>query len=214
MDETALTSESSEERPTRPRHVRTVLVLCGLALVPGSGASAQQVVERIDDQLALARVCASEIGFGGAPDECAAIHDVLSRRASRWDTSLSWAARTYSNRVFDRDRRDGRAYIAHLRPDGRRPEGWPEVTTVRRGGASRVVRHAPWGAFRERWLGLYEAAGRIVRGEIRSPCRDAVDHWGMRHGVDMERARRAGWLEVDCGPTRNAFWHVPRAQEG
>lgn len=214
MDETAMTSPTAEaERPTKPRHVRTVLVLCGLALAPAGDAVAQHR-ERIDDQLALARVCASEIGFSGAFDECAAIHDVLTRRASRWDTTVAWAARAYSNRVFDRERRDRRAWIAHLRPDGRRPDGWPEMTTVRRGGASRVVRHAPWGAYRDRWLELYEAAGRIVRGEIRSPCRGAVDHWGMRHGVDMERARRAGWTEVECGGTRNAFWRVPRRAEG
>lgn len=33
----------------------------------------------------------------------------------------------------------------------------------------------------------------------------------MRSGIDHERATRAGWLEVDCGETRNAFWLVPRA---
>lgn len=212
MNEILLTPEPARERSERPRAVRTVLVLCGLALVPGARAGAQH--ERIDDQLALARVCASEIGLSGSALECAAIHDVLARRARRWDTTLAWAARTYSDRVFDRERRDRRAWIAHLRPDGRMPAGWPETTTVRRDGAERVVRHAPWGAFRRRWLRLYGEAGRIVRGEIASPCQASVDHWGMRHGIDMERARRAGWSEVDCGPTRNAFWHVPRRDEG
>jgi hypothetical protein len=48
-----------------------------------------------------------------------------------------------------------------------------------------------------------------VRGEIESPCVGRVDHWGMRSGIDWERARRAGWEEVDCGDTRNAFWRVP-----
>lgn len=169
---------------------------------------------RVDAQLALARVCASEIGLSGSPEECAAIHDVLSRRAERWNSSLTWAARAYSNRVFDAERSDTRAWVAHLRPDGGRPDGWPTRVTLRRRGEARVVRHAPWGAYRDRWLALYEAAGRIVRGEIESPCAGRVDHWGMRSGVDWERAQRAGWEEVDCGDTRNAFWRVPERQEG
>jgi hypothetical protein len=190
-----------------------VLVLCGLALVPGAEATAQYE-PRITDQLALARVCASELGFDGAVEECAAIHQVLTGRARRLETSFRSAARIYSDRVFDRERRDTRAYVAGLRPDGRRPSGWPDLVTVRRGGVSRVVRHAPWGHYRARWLRLYEDAGRIVRGEVTSPCQGEVDHWGMRHGVDMERARRAGWTEVDCGPTNNAFWRVPRRADG
>jgi hypothetical protein len=150
---------------------RVALVLAGgLALVPGgapaeaqpedrvghspSSAGAETAPERVDAQLALARVCASEIGLSGAPAECAAIHDVLSRRAGRWGSSLTWAARAYSTRVFDRGRQDPRAWIAHLRPDGRAPDGWPEVVAVRRGGQVQQVQHAPWGAYRDRWLRL------------------------------------------------------------
>jgi hypothetical protein len=203
-------------RRTR-RGRRVALVLCGLALLPGASPSSQaraQRAERITDQLALARVCASEAGLSGTPEECAAIHDVLARKARRWDARLPWAAQAYSSRVFDRDRRDGRAWIAYLRPDGREPSNWPDVVTVRRRGETVSVRHAPWGAFRDRWLTLYEAAGRIVRGEIPSPCAGPVDHWGMRHGIDFERAQRAGWTEVDCGQTRNAFWAIPERGQG
>lgn len=224
------TTGSRHHRPRRGK-TRVALVLAGgLALVPGAGATevaAQQteVVERVeprsdrreprvDSQLALARVCASEIGLTGEPSECAAIHDVLTRRAERSRASLLWMARAYSNRVFDRDRRDARAWVAHLRPDGRRPDGWPTVVTVRRRGEVRTVRYAPWAAYRERWLALYDAAGLIVQGEIRSQCEAPVDHWGARHGVDWERAQRAGWEEVDCGDTRNAFWRVPPRDQG
>ncbi|MDQ3037746.1 MAG: hypothetical protein M3Y87_35460 [Myxococcota bacterium] len=217
-------------RPRR-RNTRVALVLAGgLALVPGgSELVAAQPVEsattevrtessrpepRVTPQLAMARICASEIGLTGSPEECAAIHDVLSRRAERQGMPFTWMARAYSSRVFDVDRSDPRAWIAHLRPDGRAPAGWPSEVRVRRGGETRVVRHAPWGAYRERWLTLYEAAGRVVRGEITSPCEGRVDHWGMRSGIDWERARRAGWDEVNCGETRNAFWRVPDRHQG
>ncbi|UJR81163.1 Hypothetical protein I5071_32160 [Sandaracinus amylolyticus] len=225
------TTRTAGSRHTRRRRgkTRVALVLAGgLALGAGSsaGVEAQQTElvstteraaarpERVDAQLALARVCASEIGLSGTPEECAAIHDVLTSRARRAGASFTWAARAYSNRVFDRERRDPRAWVAHLRRDGRRPDGWPSVITIRRRGEARVVRHAPWGAYRDRWLALYDAAGRIVRGELMSQCEGPVDHWGMRSGVDWERAQRAGWEEVRCGETRNAFWRVPPRDQG
>jgi hypothetical protein len=202
--------DTDPEAPSRRRARRAALVFCGLALVPTpSIAEAQAVTEYISPQLALARVCASEIGLTGSPEECAAIHSVIRRRADRMGWSFIWAIRAYSTRVFDRERSDPRQWVAHLRADGRQPAGWPTSITVRRRGEARVVRHAPWGAYRERWLTLYRAAGQIVRGEIHPQCQRPVDHWGMRHGVDFERAQRAGWDEVDCGETRNAFWAVP-----
>lgn len=167
---------------------------------------------RITDQLALARVCASEIGLhwvvpaAGATTpaflECAAIARVLRGRAS----SIRSGAQRYSRRVFDRTRAGRRAWLVHLRPDGRRPLHWPDA------------RVANWSYSRRRWLALYEAAGRIVRGELVDVCASDIDHWGMRSGVDLERAVRFGWTEVDCAAgdavTRNAFWHVPRREEG
>lgn len=164
---------------------------------------------RDTDQLALARVCASEVGLRGSHEECAAIADVLRLRASRYEMTLSAMARVYSDRVFDTERRDGRAWLAHLSANGREPAQWPELVTVRRRGEVRVMRHAPWAAYQSDWESLYEAAGRIVSGELRSRCEAPAEHWGMRHGIDMERARRAGWEEVDCGDTRNAFWRTP-----
>lgn len=204
------TSEAERRGALRGRASIAIVVSC-LTLLHGDPVDAQPAprAPRISDQLALARVCASEVGLSGSPEECAAIHEVLSQLADRWEASVAWAARTYSNRVFSPDRRDPRAWVAGLRPDGRRPANWPQRVHVRRDGVERVVQHAPWAAFRDRWLGLYETAGRIVRREIRSQCREQPHHWGMRHGVDLERAQRAGWREIDCGETRNAFWLVP-----
>lgn len=156
---------------------------------------------RIGDQLALARVCASEVGIRIVNEasirECAAIAAVLRGRSS----GIESGARRYSGRVFDLERRDRRAYVAFLRPDGREPAHWPAYGT-------RGRRHAPWGAFRDRWLALYHAAGEIVQGRLEHACSSVPDHWGARYGVDLERARRAGWTEADCGETRNAFWLV------
>jgi hypothetical protein len=231
MTDFAFSSDGKGRARRRRRSTRVALVLAGgLALVPGASSAvyaqpAEQTAAtepratsrfepRVTPQLAMARICASEIGLTGSAEECAAIHDVLSRRAERLGMTFITMARAYSGRVFDPERSDPRAWIAHLRPDGRTPTGWPTEVRVRRGGETQVVRHAPWGAYRGRWLTLYEAAGQVVRGEIESPCEGPVDHWGMRSGVDWERARRAGWDEVNCGETRNAFWRVPARDQG
>ncbi len=184
------------------------LAALGLASVVATEAHAQPTID-IDDQLALARVCASEAGLDASAAECAAIHQVLDRRARRLHTSLTDAARAYSTRVFDPARRDARAWLAHLRPDGTEPARWPTMIVALREGVHRVLPHAPWEVFRVRWLRLYADAGRVVRGQQPCPCEFPVDHWGMRSGIDLERAQRAGWVEVSCGPTRNAFWRIP-----
>lgn len=172
--------------------------------------------ERVSPQLALARICASEIGLTGSAEECAAIAAVLQRRSELRGWTFITAAQLYSSRVFDRERQDGRAWIAFLDPRGRTPERWPTEVVVR----GERQPHAPWGAFRERWLALYVNAGRVLAGEIPSACGDATsDHWGMRTGLDLERATRAGWTLLDCrlpdgSLTRNAFWSVSPPAEG
>lgn len=204
-------TKSFEFFRSTPTRLGFALVVSGMVISapsPTHRARAQQRPERISDQLALARICASEVGFYGDHEECAAIHQVLRRRAERLGFRFITAARAYSGRVFDTDRRDPRAYVAHLRPDGRRPALWPTISVTRRRGQTIVRPHAPWTAFRDRWLALYEAAGRIVRGELASECQTPPDHWGMRGGIDLERARRAGWVEIDCGETANAFWSI------
>lgn len=172
--------------------------LCGLAAVPVVAQG------RVSDQLAVSRVCASEIGLTGEHEECAAIHAVLRGRADRAGISLVAMARAYSSRVFDLDRSDPRRWVAHLRVDGREPAGWPDV--------------ASWSHHRPRWLALYEAAGAILRGELEHGCEaGALDYWGMslEGSIDMRRAERAGWTRVECPESyRNAYWRVERGGEG
>lgn len=145
------------------------------------------------DVLRLARICASEAGLRITPD-CAAIHAVLIDRARRMGISYRRAACAYSTRTCTRSRDDERAWIAHLRSDGRRPERWPA--------------QASWRRQRGAWLSLLEHAGHVLRGDVAADC--APHHWGMPRGIDLRRARLAGWTRIDCGETRNAFWRVPR----
>ncbi|MFW6086401.1 MAG: hypothetical protein ACODAG_04290 [Myxococcota bacterium] len=165
-----------------------VLLVAGALVVPAVRA---EQPPRPPDQLALAKVCASEASIQTETDDCAAIAQVLRRRAR--GSSLGAMARAYSSRVFDRSRGDGRRWIAHLGPTGVQPEGWPE--------------RLPWAStWRARWMALYRHAGAILRGEVPSPCERPPDHWGG--DMDDWRARKAGWFPVDCGQTLNHFWAV------
>ena len=165
------------------------LTVIALAMVAALPAAAQEYTAR--DQLALARVCASEVGLE-VTAECAAIHEVLADRARRIGFSYHAAVCAYSTRTCRRSRQDARGWIAWLRPDGRRPRGWPQA--------------ASWARHRRRWLELYDHAGAVLRGDVDSPCTEPPDHWGG--AMDDWRARMAGWTRVQCGPTRNRFWSI------
>lgn len=168
------------------------LVAVATATAPGAHAQRRDP----DAEVSLARVAASECGLLCADEEVAAIASVLRARCPR--CTLTTVARLYSSRVFDPSRRDTRAWVAHLRRDARQPSMWPAS--------------ARWENHRANWERLLDVAARVVRGELGDSCGEEVHHWGARYGVDMERARRAGWREVDCTsgeePTRNAFWSV------
>lgn len=188
------------------------LFLLGLALIVLGVVCTPRFVsgqEGVSDQLALARVGASECGLGACTEgELAAIAEVLRSRCP--ECRLTTIARQYSSSVFDQQRTDARAWVAHLDPRGSEPRGWP--TVVRRASGERA--HAPWRAYRARWLRLYEMAGRVVRGEAQSACAGEVHHWGCPSDprgacADHERAVRAGWELVECAGTRNEFWRIP-----
>lgn len=145
------------------------------------------------EQLALARVCASEVGIVSTP-ECAAIHEVLEDRSRQMGLSYIATVCAYSSRTCDRGRTDARRWIAWLHPSGARPDGWPAT--------------ASWARHRGRWLELHRHAGEALRGRVASPCEEPPAHWGGP--MDDWRAHRAGWVRVDCGPdVRNHFWAVP-----
>jgi hypothetical protein len=178
------------------RRLRAQLSAIGLGLALSAPAGAQ-VHERLDDQLALARVAASEAGLLATDDEIAAIGAVLRARCA--ECSIATVARQYSTRVFDLKRRDPRAWVAFLEPSGRQPAHWPSV--------------ASWSAHRDSWLRIYEAAGRVVRGELEHACEQPPVHWGG--SMDRARAARMRLVRIECGETRNDFYVRPtRAAEG
>lgn len=182
--------------------------------------------DRITPQLALARTCVSETGFEGDERECAAIYAALLWRAEHryHGSSFVYAAQTHSAEVFNTGRRDHRAYIAHLRPDGREPLGWPTTSSFVRGD-SVIVRPGPrWTGrirrggttYRDGWLRLYAAAGEILAGRIESACPRVPVTWGMSSpsSADYQRAISNGLERLDCRrtdatATRNAFWDLP-----
>jgi hypothetical protein len=49
-------------------------------------------------------------------------------------------------------------------------------------------------------------AREALSGRVADPCGGEADHWGAR---SLDR-RALGWTRLDCGPTRNVFWRVPR----
>ncbi|MFW6023950.1 MAG: hypothetical protein ACOC9O_04310 [Myxococcota bacterium] len=149
--------------------------------------------------LDLARITAGEVGVDRVTDDAPAIYAVLARRAARRGVSWRVMARWYSGGHMDRSRTDGRRWVAHLRPDGWEPRGWPL-------GAS-------WRLRRGVWLDLVDVCARVLLGEVRAPCRP--DHYGSTDPrlPDVHRARRAGWERVDCGDTLDGYWRVPWAPE-
>lgn len=170
--------------------------LVGLLAALVIALAAPAAAQRVDDQLALARVAVSEAGLLATDDEVAAIGAVLRSRCER--CRIATVARQYSSRVFDLERRDSRAWVAFLDPSGRRPAHWPEV--------------ASWSRFRARWLAVYETAGRVVRGDLEHRCTETPRHWGGP--MDAARAARMGLVRIDCGDTRNDFYRLPRREEG
>lgn len=193
--------------------MRKAILALGLALFSASAASAQ---ERIDRQLALARICASEAGMPSrgqdgqwqfAPD-CAAIHSVFTLGAQRTGLSYLAFARAYSGRLFDSSRTDRRAWLSQLDAAGTEPSAWPRHIMRRlRGGETEVRPHAPWSHYRAAWLALYEHAGRILAGEVVDQCDGDVSDWGG--DMDTQRAERLQLIPVSCGQTHNNFYLRP-----
>ena len=172
---------------------------------------------RISDQLALARICASEAGLperrpeGGWRffDDCPAIYAAIDFGARQTDMRWQSFARAYSRRVMNQTITGPRAWVAHLRPDGAEPSGWPTVVTrARRDGTASVEPHPPWRAYREAWRALYEHAGEVLAGRVTAPCEGPVSDWGSPE-LDHDRAVRLGLIPVVCGTTHNEFWLRP-----
>jgi hypothetical protein len=167
---------------TRPLILALACVLVAEPVAADDGAA-----------LDLARICVGEAGWQTDSGDCAAIVHLLTRRAGRLGLSVRTMARAYSPRHTGQ-RPSRRPWIAQLDPSGVQPAAWPD-------GPS-------WERHRPLWLEVQAHVRAVLAGEVEDPCAGEPDHWGARYGADLRRARAAGWREVDCGGTANAFWSL------
>jgi hypothetical protein len=172
------------------------VITCTLAALGWLHACSEAV--RADEAHDLARIAYGEVG-GPGPDT-AAIHAVLEDRARVLGVTWRRAARMYAGgHLGTRTRPGARRWVAQLHPSGRRPPAWPS--------------RASWPRTRPRWLATLRQSREVVAGRETAPC--SPHHWGSLDPrlPDVHRARRAGWLPVDCGETVLGYWHVPRRLE-
>ena len=184
-----------------------------LILASGQLTGKAQTTQRMTPQLALARICASEASLQ-ITDDCAAIHQVLTFRSNLRGFRYVTFARMYSTRVFDTTRTDRRAWISHLNARGTEPTHWPRWRRTRRNnvhGTTTLERvpHPAWDRLRNRWVSLYQHAGRIIRGEVTNQCEQEIHDWGGDMDTERYLRRNPEAVRVNCGDTVNTFWHLP-----
>jgi hypothetical protein len=145
-------------------------------------------------------------------DDMRAIHATILRGAEIRDWSYVQFAWNYAPHVIGGRGSIAREWLRELDPSGRQPPSWPLTVMRRRGDRIRSEPHAPWSAFRARFLRHYEIAGEIVALTLDthsewSPCSEAPDDWGGE--MDRERAERLRLIELECGDTDNDYYRRP-----
>lgn len=204
-----------------------VLVSVGLLTLCVDRCPSAEAQNSLTPEIALARLCISEAGW-----ECfdtgdgLGIHEVISRGAAQQRVRYETYARAYARRLFGARPHDvpRLRWVGQLDAACTEPEAWPTTMTVRRGGVSTVVPHAPWSAYRQRCLEVFEHAAQVVAEHTL----DDVDEWGICERpvhdwggwMDRARAERIGLVPVGCGTgespnsTRNDFYCRPSLDEG
>lgn len=176
-----------------------------------------QQVESISPALALARLCQSEAGWDcWTTGDGYAIHEVILRGAAREQMRYTTFARAYAQRLFGARPHDSArlAWSSQLNERGTAPPSWPRYAGSGRtvNGTVTLTPHAPWGAFRARWMAVLDRAREVATWTLDdahewSVCDAEVHDWGGT--MDRLRAQRIGLIEVDCGDTRNDFYARP-----
>jgi len=205
--------------------VLLALVVGGLLVLAGRGCMASrpalaQEGNRLTPDIALARLCISEAGWEclGTGDGWG-IHEVILRGAAMQGVRYETYARAYARRLFGARPHDvpRLRWVGQLGPACTEPAAWPTTMTVRRGGVSTVVPHAPWSAYRQRCLDVFAQARQIVSEHDLADvdawgiCERPVHDWGG--AMDRARAERIGLVPVSCGlgevTPRNDFYCRP-----
>lgn len=174
------------------------LVIAALCAVVGLVAAPLHASAACEsDALLLARICVSEAGWSAHESgDCGAIAYAIAATSSERAISFRAAARAHSPRATGaRETSDARlSWVAGLRRDGGEPTAWPAPP------------HAPWAAYRERWLEVLDRARELVTWSLEdheadSMCEVAPVTWAARWHTPSP-----GLVEIDCGDTRNAFF--------
>jgi hypothetical protein len=161
-----------------------------------------------ETRLWLARGVVAEAGWTSEREHTAMAY-VLRRRwraIHRKEPSVTFlmVIRQYM-RGLSPNRRPTRrmTWVRSLPEDGvTRPDGWVTGT-----------KGAPWGRYAKHWDRVLSWSMRWQAGRIADPC-PLADHWGAPHGIDLVRARRAGWPSVSCGETANVFYSTKGVRNG
>lgn len=182
--------------------MKRVALLAGLCALLGLVLAPVRVSARSEsDALLLARVVVSESGWDGwASGDGYALHYAQLTVADRDGISWRSAARALSPRATGlRPTADPRlSWVSGLREDLLAPAGWPASP------------HAPWVAYRARWLAVLERARDVVTWDLEihdewSPCEERPITWAARWHTPSP-----GLRALDCGDTANAFYAGPR----
>lgn len=173
-----------------PRSILAMYALCvALACITQCRAcSSARADAWTADEVAVARLCASEASLASRTDDCRAIAGIVARHSARAGiTPAQYVATRHT-----RHTRAGhpRAWIAELSGDMSRPPSWPEQAV-------------PWAARVDDWAWTLGQA----REGLTAPRRCHAVTWGGPVVDDHRIARMtsAGWRIVDCGRTANVF---------
>ncbi len=211
------TKKSEGETLATALAMLAVLVILALGVARCVGAAPLETravaqdrgTSRSEQAVVLGRYCVKEATWSTGAD-CTIIGQVLMR-VGRGDV-IAGARINGHGKIFDPARLGDRPWIAGLTRDGAEPALWPA--------------RLQWSGYRDRWLARVEEAAAIVRDigpddpicygkqttkeprpgfdlrpdpvtgdRIRSPAMQ----WGGL--MDHERARRFGWITLDCGPS-------------
>lgn len=164
-------------------------------------APARSSVER--DALLLARIVVSESGWRGyETGDAHAIAYTIAGTAHERGMSFAASARVHSPRATGRRATsDARlAWVSGLREDGMQPAAWPPVP------------HAPWAAYRARWLDVLERSREAVTWSLEDHERDSLCSMPPVTWAARWHEPSPGLREIDCGDTHNAFYTTSRAR--
>lgn len=172
----------------------TIGALCAL-LAPCAPVRASS--SRESDALLLARIVVSEAGFRGFESgDAHAIHYTLLGTVEEREVSFRAAARAHSPRATGaRETNDARlSWVAQLSEAGLRPAAWPAPP------------HAPWSAYRARWLGVLERARELATWTLDDHARDSMCSEPPTTWAAPWHPPSPGLVEIDCGDTLNRYY--------